>query len=738
MARPVTLRLSRLRRLEIVGLLLLAVAVAWILLVGFRLDAEPWPLVGTLTASVAALLLADRAPRRTKLAIPLGLAMLPFVVAVVARRSLVDAGALGYSNASGALYLIAAAAGAMLSLRAASLRGRGAAAVLGVFWAVLVLVVNAQTMAVFAGLLFAALFVRSGRAVRVAAVAGATATLLTLVTAIALGLGYSLWLRTDVLFRVVHSSLGQVRAALWNEALEQIAERPLVGVGPGQFRADSGTLDDWAATVHNELLQVTAETGLIGGVLVLALLAWVFMLLWAAPLDGSALPAVVALAGITVQANIDFTWHFPVVPVAGATLAGAALGYRSEADTPPTPISRRRLAVPATVAYAAVLAVMMILPSDRLNPPYTEPNVVGRARDGLWFVNDSVVQSRAAPEALYRRLTAVPELGIEVWAATASLDQAGPARLVSSSGGIRHRNFTIGQERGVLIVRLRTTETTLNGTPPVARVPGVFDDTELHHIVFTYDSDRARVWVDGKAQASAPSPGGTFADWVFSYPLLLGNERDGKRPWHGQLAALVIHDRALTAAEVKERFLAGPGAADEVGDAVAWYTFAEGGSENLSDRSAAGVGPELIIPERQVAVPQDFMPAVLDLEQALRFAAAAPDGRVALGAAVRVLGHLVLFAVLAGLVVRAVPDRRRSLGVALALVAPVALASVITVVRFTAGRSASVVDVAATALGWSLAVVLPVVWRHLSSRTSEDSDGRGLRQHAKPRPPERV
>jgi VanZ family protein len=61
----------------------------------------------------------------------------------------------------------------------------------------------------------------------------------------------------------------------------------------------------------------------------------------------------------------------------------------------------------------------------------------------------------------------------------------------------------------------------------------------------------------------------------------------------------------------------------------------------------------------------------------------------------------------------------------LALVAPVALASVITVVRFTAGRSASVVDVAAAALGCSLAVVLPVVWRHFGSRTSEDSDGRG-------------
>jgi hypothetical protein len=300
-APPVSVPLSRLSRLELVGLALLAGGVAWTLVVGFWRDANPWPLVGILIGSVAALLLADRVSRRSGLAVPLGLALLPFVAAVVARQSLLDRWALGYANASGALYLIAAAAAVMFGLRATTGRGRRAAAVLAAFWAVLVLLVNAQTAAVFAGLLAVGLFVRSARAVRVAVVAGGAATLLTLAGAIALGLGYVRWLRTDVLFHAVDSTLGQVRVALWHDALEQITARPIVGVGPGQFRADSVALDDWAATVHNEVLQVTAETGLIGGVLVLALLAWVFVLLWSAPLDGSALPAVIALTGIAVQ-----------------------------------------------------------------------------------------------------------------------------------------------------------------------------------------------------------------------------------------------------------------------------------------------------------------------------------------------------------------------------------------------------------------------------------------------------
>ena len=725
MAPLVTLRLSRLGRLELVGVALLAVAVVWILLVGFWLDADPWPLVGTLTASVAALLLADRASQRTELAVPLGLAMLPLVVAVVTGRSLLGDGALGYSNASGALYLVAAAAAVMVGLRAANVRGRRAAAVLAAFWVALVLLIDAHTATIFAGLLVVVLLVRSAGAARRAVVAGGGATLLTLAIVIALGLGYVIWLRTDLLFRVVDSTLGQVRVALWHEALEQIAAQPLIGVGPGQYRADSVALDQWAAEVHNELLQVTAETGLIGGGLVIALLAWVFLRLLAAPHDGSALPAALALAGVAVQANIDYTWHFPLVPVAGAALVGAAAGRRRRADRSVVPTSRPHRAAGVAAAYAALLSAVMLWPGGYLNPPYTEPNGVEWASEGLRFVDDGVVQSRAAPEALYRHLLSDTGLSIEVWAATANLDQGGPARLVSSSGEVLHRNFTLGQDHDALILRLRTTETTFNGIPPVARARGVFNDTDLHHLLVTHDSDRARVWVDGEMQTSLPSPGGTFTEWVFSYPLLLGNEGDGERPWHGRLAAVALYDRPLTAAEVRERFLAGPGAADEIGDAVAWYAFVEGGRADLSDRSAAGLGPELVIPERREAVPQGFIPTFLDVEQALYFAAAEPDGTVGVGAAVRVLGHLILFAVLAGLIVRAIPDRRRLLGLTLALAVPVALASVISVVRFTAGRSASVVDVAAAALGGLLAVVLAVAGRHLSSRTSEDHGGRG-------------
>lgn len=282
-----------------------------------------------------------------------------------------------------------------------------------------------------------------------------------------------------------------------------------------------------------------------------------------------------------------------------------------------------------------------------------------------------------------------------------------------------HRNFTLGQDQDTLEVRLRTTETTLNGTPPVARVRGVFDDTDLHHVVFTHSSERARVWVDGEARTSVPSPGGTFGEWIFSYPLLLGNEGDGQRPWHGRLTALALYDRPLTVTEVRERFLAGPGAAGAIGDAVGWYTFAGRGGEDLIDRSAAGLGPELVIPERREAVPQGFVRTVLDVGQALRFAAVDPDGPVGLAATTRVLGHLFLFAVLAGMVVRALSTRRRWLGVVLALAAPVALASVISIVRFTAGRSASVVDIAAAALGGLMGVALALVWRHQINRTSK-------------------
>lgn len=86
-----------------------------------------------------------------------------------------------------------------------------------------------------------------------------------------------------------------------------------------------------------------------------------------------------------------------------------------------------------------------------------------------------------------------------------------------------------------------------------------------------------------------------FNDWQPDYPLLLGNERGGQRPWRGTVQEVAIFDRALSAAEVAARLQDGAtaGAAQGV---LAHYPLAAaddlqdhtGQQPALAWRSAAG------------------------------------------------------------------------------------------------------------------------------------------------------
>jgi glycopeptide antibiotics resistance protein len=80
--------------------------------------------------------------------------------------------------------------------------------------------------------------------------------------------------------------------------------------------------------------------------------------------------------------------------------------------------------------------------------------------------------------------------------AAADKRQTGPARIISLSGSPYLRNFTLGQEKSDLIVRLRTRFSGENGSSPAMVVPNVFSNTGFHRIVAVYDGRYFRVYVD--------------------------------------------------------------------------------------------------------------------------------------------------------------------------------------------------------------------------------------------------
>jgi len=241
------------------------------------------------------------------------------------------------------------------------------------------------------------------------------------------------------------------------------------------------------------------------------------------------------------------------------------------------------------------------------------PNGAARAsaNGGVDFREPGMVRSVSAPTGLHQRLIAGSGLTVEAWLTTTTLNQAGPARILSYSQDPYSRNFTLGQENDSLVFRLRTTKTDLNGKRAQIVVSKVFIPASRQHLVVTYDLSRYRVYVDGHLLRDAQGPGGTFANWDRDHRLMIGNERTGSRPWIGKLEGFVLYERALSQSEVVESHNSGGLISGRPG-VVAYFDLSNGEGNLFHDESGVDRPtllelPETFTHERDAAV---FSPAM--------------------------------------------------------------------------------------------------------------------------------
>lgn len=122
----------------------------------------------------------------------------------------------------------------------------------------------------------------------------------------------------------------ETRHQLWADALELWKLHPAMGAGPGAFRQFSPlAADPDTATAHSSVLQVGAETGLVGVVLFAALIAVGFAIAaqGSAP---SALVGVAAWSALGVHSFVDHLLEFPLIVLAAGLVLGWAGAHRSE------------------------------------------------------------------------------------------------------------------------------------------------------------------------------------------------------------------------------------------------------------------------------------------------------------------------------------------------------------------------------------------------------------------------
>ncbi len=167
----------------------------------------------------------------------------------------------------------------------------------------------------------------------------------------------------------------------------------------------------------------------------------------------------------------------------------------------------------------------------------------------------------ASSRKLHDLIKATGEYSIEAWVAPANVVQE-MAHIVGYSGGTTARNFTLAQTMYDYDYLNRATTTDANGGPALS-TPSAEEvlQATLQHVVATYSAvDGRRIYVNGELRSAPDStPAGLFTDWNDTFALVLGNEVSNDRVWQGVVRMVVIHNRALTQAQVTQNFDAGVG-----------------------------------------------------------------------------------------------------------------------------------------------------------------------------------
>lgn len=204
------------------------------------------------------------------------------------------------------------------------------------------------------------------------------------------------------------SAAGENRYQFWASAVDENATAPLIGTGSGTFQFWWAREGDGAETVrdtHSLYMQTLGELGIVGLLLLVAFLAWVF----GSGVRGAVLSEgeersrlAAALAGFSVflmTAAVDWMWQVPVVPVAALLLACGLLVVGQDSVRPRLSLSWRLGA--AAVALPAIVAIAIPLASLSL---VRESQTAVRNRDLTAALADAKSAQNVEPSAASPRL----------------------------------------------------------------------------------------------------------------------------------------------------------------------------------------------------------------------------------------------------------------------------------------------------------------------------------------------
>ena len=225
-------------------------------------------------------------------------------------------GPFGYANAKAALFVQGSVAAVLLVMTAENMMVRRLALGAGVAFGIVPLVSGTLAASLTLGLVVGSILLPrrwarqtvTGFMVLFAAVLIATAAV-------------------GITGELPGDSSGGRRVTLWSEAVDMMADNPVLGSGAFSESSPSAAQDADASWAHNDFLQLGAEHGIPALAAAIGIVFWLLVRLRrAAVMSTLALPAAAAVTALSVNACVDYIGHFVLIPLFCAALVGTAIG----------------------------------------------------------------------------------------------------------------------------------------------------------------------------------------------------------------------------------------------------------------------------------------------------------------------------------------------------------------------------------------------------------------------------
>jgi hypothetical protein len=190
-----------------------------------------------------------------------------------------------------------------------------------------------------------------------------------------------------------------------------------------------------------------------------------------------------------------------------------------------------------------------------LNLTIGSASAVSWISGGLQVNSATLIQSAGAATKVITASQSTNAITLEAWVQPANTTQTGPAPVMTVSQQSNKQNVSLGQLGNRWDGHLRTSSTNNAGTGLTSAVGTA--TLNLTHVLYTRDaSGNVRIYING-VQSTSTTLAGNFSTWTSTYKLGLVNELSTGTPWLGKLYLVAIYNRALSAAEARQNWLAG-------------------------------------------------------------------------------------------------------------------------------------------------------------------------------------